>query len=88
MMVLVVVSVFGTELYIHLISVPLLLVLLELNAVGFIDLKYGQGGQAHGTKTIPCPISASTATSSIPRATRTTLPLLAPADNLADKPGL
>ena len=48
MMVPVVVSVFGTELYIHLISVPLLLVLLELNAVGFIDLKYGQGGQAVG----------------------------------------
>ena len=25
---------------------PLLLVLLKLNAVGSIDLKYGQGGQA------------------------------------------
>lgn len=46
MMVLVVVSVFGTELYIRLICVPLLLVLCELNAEGSIDLKYGQGGQA------------------------------------------
>ena len=46
MMVLVVMSVLGTELYIHLIGIPFLLVLLKLNAVGFIDLKYGQGGQA------------------------------------------
>jgi len=46
MMVLVVMSVLGTDLYIHLICIPLLLVLLKLNAVGLFDLKYGQGGQA------------------------------------------
>jgi hypothetical protein len=47
----VVVSVLGSGLHIHLVSevrVPLLLVLLKLNAVGFIDLHYGQGGQAIG----------------------------------------